>query len=72
MALIHFYSGTDTFVPVLDITVKQLQSVLKSAISKTSNTEFESKLQISNFDPDCIMKVRKQISDVKLRNIFIG
>ena len=67
MALTHFYIGNDTFVPVRDITVKQLQSVLKSALSKT---EFESKLQISNFDPDCITRVRKQISNVKLRNIF--
>ncbi len=53
--------GNDTFVPVHDITVKQLQSVLKSALSKSSKTEFERKLQISNFDPDCIVKVRKQI-----------
>jgi hypothetical protein len=44
--------GNDTFVPVHDITVKQLQSVLKSALRKTSKTEFESKLQVSNFDPD--------------------
>ncbi len=72
MSLTHFYIGNDTFVPVHDITVKQLQSVLKSALSKTCKTEFESKLQISNFDPDCIMRVRKQISNVKLRNIFIG
>ncbi len=70
LALTHFYIGNDTFVPVHDITVKQLQSVLKSALSKTTKTEFESKLQISNFDPDCIMKVRKQISKIKLRNIL--
>jgi hypothetical protein len=41
LALTHFYMGNDTFVPVHDITVKQLQSVLKSALSKTSKTEFE-------------------------------
>ncbi len=70
LALTHFYVGNDTFVPVHDITVKQLQTFLKSALSKTTKTEFERKLQISNFDPDCIMKVRKQISNVKLRIIF--
>jgi hypothetical protein len=70
LALTHFYIGNDTFVPLHDITVKQLQSVLKSALCKTSKTEFERKLQIYDFDPDCIMKVRKQISNVKLRNIF--
>ncbi len=70
LALTHFYVGNDTFVPVHDITVKQLQTLLKSALSKTTKTEFERKLQISNFDPDCIVKVRKQISNVKLRNIF--
>ena len=70
LALTHFYIGNDTFVPVHDITVKQLQSVLKSALNKTSKTEFERKLQITNFDPDCIMKVKKQISNVKLRHIF--
>ena len=70
LTLTHFYIGIDIFVPVHDITVKQLQTLLKSALRKTSKTEFESKLQISNFDPDCIMKVRKQISNVKLRNIF--
>ncbi len=70
LALTHFYVGNDTFIPVHDITVKQLQTLLKSALSKTTKTEFERKLQISNFDPDCIMKVRKQISNVKCRNIF--
>ena len=55
---------------LFQFTVKQLQTVLKSVLSKTSKTEFESKLQISNFDPDYITRVRKQISNVKLRNIF--
>ncbi len=70
LVLTHFYIGNDTFVPVHDITVKQVQSVLKSALSISSKTEFERNLQITNFDPDCIMKVKKQISNVKLTNIF--
>ena len=44
--------------------------MLKTALGKTSTTEFERKLGISNFDSECILKVRKQISNVKLRNIF--
>jgi hypothetical protein len=68
--LTHIFIGNDTYVPVHDITVKQLQTLLKTALGRTSRTEFERKLGISNFDPDCILKVRKQISNVKLRNIF--
>jgi hypothetical protein len=68
--LTHIFLGNDTYVPVHDITVKQLQTLLKTALGRTSRTEFERKLGISNFDPDCILKVRKQISNVKLRNIF--
>ncbi len=64
------FVGNDTYVPVHDITVKQLQTLFKTALGRTSTTEFERKLGISNFDPDCILKVRKQISNVKLRNIF--
>jgi hypothetical protein len=70
LTLTHIFLGNDTYVPVHDITVKQLQTLLKIALARTSTTEFERKLGISNFDPDCIMKVRKQISNVKLRNIF--
>jgi hypothetical protein len=72
VTLTHIFLGNDTFVPVDDITVKQLQKLLKSALGKTSTIEFERKLGISNFDPDCILKARKQIFNVKLGNIFIG
>ena len=70
MTLTHIFLGNDTYVPVHDITVKQLQTLLKTALSKTSKAEFERKMEISSFDTDCIIKVRKQISNVKLRNIF--
>jgi len=47
---LDFYIGRyETFVPIQDITDKQLQTLLK-----TSKTDFERKLGISNFDPDCI------------------
>jgi hypothetical protein len=58
--LTHIFIGNDTFVLLHDITVKQLQTLLKTALNRTGKTDFDSKLGISNFDPDCIMKVRKQ------------
>jgi hypothetical protein len=70
LTLTHIFLGNDTYVPVHDITVKQLQIVLKTALNKTSKAEFERKMEISSFDTDCIIKVRKQILNVKLRNIF--
>ena len=70
LSLTHFSLGNDTFVPVQDITVKQLQTMLKVALNKTSKTDFRKKLGISDFDPNCILKVRKEISNVKLRNVF--
>jgi hypothetical protein len=70
LTLTHIFLGNDTYVPVHDITVKQLQTLLKTTLGKTSTTEFERKLGISDFDPDYILSMRKQISNVKLRNIF--
>ncbi len=70
MTLTHIFLGNDTCVPVHDITVKQLQTLLKTALSKTSKVEFERKMGISSFDTDCIITVRKQISNVTWRNIF--
>jgi hypothetical protein len=61
LSLTHIFIGNDTFVLMHDITVKQLQTLLKTALNRTSKTDF---------DPDCIMKVRKQISNVKLGNIL--
>ena len=53
LTLTHIFLGNDNYFPVHDITVKQLQTLLKTALGKTSTTEFERKLGISNFDPDC-------------------
>jgi hypothetical protein len=49
LTLAHIFLGNDTYVPVHDITVKQLQTFLKIALGKTSTTEFERKLGMSNF-----------------------
>jgi hypothetical protein len=47
LTLTHIFLGNDTCVPVNDITVKQLQTLLKTALSKTSKAEFEIKMGIS-------------------------
>jgi hypothetical protein len=67
LTLIHIFLGNDTHVPVHDITVKQLETLLKTSLSKTSKAEFERKMEISSFDTDSITKVRKQISNVELK-----
>jgi hypothetical protein len=43
---------------------QQLQTLIKTALRKKSKNDFDRKLGISNFDPDCIIKIRKQISNV--------
>jgi hypothetical protein len=65
--LTHIFLGNDTYGPVYDITVKQPQTLLKTALGRTSTTEFETKLGIANFDPDCILIVRKQIANSKCK-----
>jgi hypothetical protein len=52
VTLTNIFLGKNTYVPVHDITVKQLQKLLISALDKTSKTAFERKLGISNFDLD--------------------
>jgi hypothetical protein len=62
--------GNDTFVPIEDSTVKQLQSRLKLALNKISEVNYSQKIGPDHFDIlDCIT-VRKQVKNAKLRNIF--
>ena len=68
--LTHFYTGENTFVPVKEITVKTLQHILKIATNKTKTVDYNRKLDINNFDKDCIIETRLKVSNVKLRNVF--
>ncbi len=49
----------------------QFMTLINTVLRKKSKTDFDSKLGISNFDPDCIIKVRKQISSVNQETYFI-
>ena len=66
----HFYLGNDTFVQVDKITVKQLQSRLKIALNKVTEVDYCLKNKIKEFDLSEIMLVRKQVKNVKLRNVY--
>jgi hypothetical protein len=69
-AMTHFYSGNDLFIPVEEVTVKQLQSRLKIALKKVTTTDYGEKIGENFFDSAEIAIVRKQVKNVKLRNIF--
>ena len=68
--LTHIYLGNDFFSPVGEVTVKQLQVLLKKCLGKVESPDYNNKLEISNFDKQNIIEVRRQIHNVQLRNIF--
>jgi len=68
--LTHFYIGENKFTPVSEISVKTLQHILKLALKKTDTTDYNNKLGIIDFDNDDIIETRRNVSNVKLRNIF--
>jgi hypothetical protein len=70
LTLKHFYLGNDTFVPSNEITVKLLQIRLKQALGKVTKVDYDAKLGINHFDISDVMTIRKQIKNVKLRNVF--
>jgi hypothetical protein len=48
------FLGNETFVPVHDVTLKKVQTFLKTALSQTSKTDFGSKwefLKMLKFKP---------------------
>jgi exonuclease III len=70
VGLTHIYLGNDLFIPINEVTVKQLQLVLKRVLAKVESPDYCSKLNIEEFDKSQIVTVRKQIVSVQLRNIF--
>jgi hypothetical protein len=58
------------FIPINEVTVKQLQLVLKQALAKVDSPDYCMKLNIEEFDKSQITIVRKQVTNVQLRNIF--
>jgi len=55
---------------VSKITTKDLQKILKVAMGKVENEDFNQKLGITSFDDDIILDFRKKCKNVKLRSIF--
>jgi len=66
----HFYLGDDYFTNINSVTVKQLQKRLKIAMNKVTTIDYNVKNGIENFETDDIIIIRKNIKNVKLRNIF--
>jgi hypothetical protein len=66
----HFYIGNNQFIKSKDITVKELQKLLKEALRKTSTVQYEENLKIESFDRKSLTTIRKVVSNVKLRNIY--
>ena len=66
----HFYLGNDFFVPINEVTVKQLQSRLKLALGKTSEVDYDQKIGVDHVDTTDILAIRKQVRNVKLRNVY--
>ena len=57
-------------IAICKVTTKNLQNVLKIAMNKVENIDFEEKLKINFFDKSSIETFRHQCKNVKLRNIF--
>jgi hypothetical protein len=52
------------------ITVKQLQITLKIALNRVESTDFKTRLGITEFEPEQIIRFRKHCKNAKLRNIY--
>jgi hypothetical protein len=68
--LTHFYMGNDIFIPVKEITVKQIQALLKQCLNKVEVSNFDEKLGITDFNVKSISEVRRQVQNMQLRNLF--
>ena len=55
---------------VSKITTKELQKILKTALGKIEDVDFNHKLGITNFDDDNITNFRIKCKNIKLRSIF--
>jgi hypothetical protein len=55
----HLLNVDDSWIPIWDVTTKELQAIFKKALNKTSLPNFEDKLGITNSDLIDIIKFRK-------------
>jgi hypothetical protein len=68
--LTHIHMGGEVFVPLKDLTVKQIQYLLKRILNRVESPNYNEKLGITRFEKLSIIQVRKQITNVQLRNLF--
>jgi hypothetical protein len=65
----HLLNVDDSWIPIWDVTTKELQAIFKKALNKTSLPNFEDKLGITNYELIDIIKFRKGCRNQKLRHI---
>jgi hypothetical protein len=53
-----------------NITVKEMQTMMKEILKKTEITNFEQKLGIDNFQEENITKLRSKCKNAKFRNLY--
>jgi hypothetical protein len=63
-------TGPSVWIPINEISTKQLQVILKRALKKITKLDVASKLKINNYEPEDILLFRKQCKNTKLRNIY--
>jgi hypothetical protein len=68
--LTHIYVGNERFMPLDDVRVCHLHLILKKIMGKTETPDYCKKLGINTFEKSSLVGIRKQIQNVKLRNIF--
>ena len=68
-SITHFVRNEYEWVPVSDITTKDLQWILKKALHRITEADYRSKLDVENeiIDP---VKFRQDCKNPKLRNIY--
>jgi exonuclease III len=66
----HIMTTHGEWLKLDEITVKQLQIILKKAMSKVESLDVSKKVQIQDFNCENIVTFREQCKNPKLRNIY--
>jgi len=68
--LTHIYLGNESFLPLDEVKVCHLHLILKKIMGKIETLDFCTKLGINTFEKSSLVGIRKQIQNVKFRNIY--
>jgi hypothetical protein len=66
----YIMTSPQNWTNISEITVKQLQIVLKTALNKVEKLDFDNKLGIIGFDTENVINFRQKCKNPKLRNIY--